>query len=94
MVRLGARFFHRGGIRIQVHTKGNAQAGALIGIAAPLVIVLSPVCLLAIPFAAITAADDSKINPGSLGLFPVHFALELGYIDAFSTAAGIACRWN
>ena len=82
MVCLGPCFFHRRRIRIQVHTEGNPQPGTLIGVAAPLVVVLGPVGLLAIPLAAVTAADDGEIDTGGLGLFPVHFALEFGNVHA------------
>ena len=82
MVGLGAGLLHRGGVGVEIDAEGDAQAGALVGVAAPLVVVLGPVGLLAVPLAAVAAADDGKINARGLGLFPVHFPLEFGHVDA------------
>ena len=81
MLGLRPGLFLGGGVGIEIGAKGNAQPGTLVGIAAPLLVILG-IIALAVPLAAKTAAQDSKVNPGGLGLLPVHLALIFAHINA------------
>ena len=80
----GFRFglFLGGGVRVQIGAKGDAQAGAFVRVAAPLLLVLGLISG-AVPLAAKAAADHGKIDPGGLGFLPVHFTLILAHVNAF-----------
>ena len=88
VVGLAAGLLHRRGVGIKVRAERDAQPGAFVGVAPPLGGILRPVFLLAVPLAAEAAADDGKVDAGSLGLFPVDLALELGYVHALEHRGG------
>ena len=88
VVGLGAGFLLIGGVGVQVHPERDAQPRAFVGVAPPLVVVLGPAFLLAVPLAAETAADDGKVDAGGLGFLPVDFALVFGHVDALEHGGG------
>ena len=71
VVGLTAGLLHRRRVGVEIGAEGDAQPGTLVSVAPPVGVVLGPVFLLAVPLAAVTAADDGKVDAGGLGLFPV-----------------------
>ena len=88
VVGLTAGLLHRRRIGVEIGAEGDAQPGTLVSVAPPVGVVLGPVFLLAVPLAAVTAADDGKVDAGGLGLFPIHLALELGDVHALEHGCG------
>ena len=88
VVGLAAGFLHRGGVGVKVHAKRDAQAGALVGVAAELRVVLVPVFLLPVPFAAKATAQNGVVDTGGLGLFPVDLALIARHVHALQNGGG------
>ena len=91
MLGLAAGHGFIGGVRVEVDPVGDAQPLALAGVALPVGVVLV-VFAVAVPLAAVPAAQDGKLHTGVLHRLPVDLSLVVAHVDApvgLAAAAGV-----